>query len=500
MSADPGISRYFATRGGRVVATIKIGEEEYAATLDTGATRSFISGACEAKVAKNVEIREAQTRIRPADGSGLDVARMMHAEISLAGRTIGVPLLIMASMVDQVIQGMDFLHAIGTRIRCGDSEMTLRTPERLGIREGATGCPAEAIPEARVPVEPRLHSNVSKMPLVARSDNTGVPKGPGVRVKGQALTEVSSGGIRGLRVDQHLKARCWEGWMDPAGRRINHAPQKESGISHEVSSGEGCGEEGPNSEHSRYEAKPAGASGGGVGAIRGLKGESHIASHRIVMKDNEPIKQRYYPRNPVMQRVIGEQSTYARVLRYKSTLDLKQGYWQIPMEEWSRQYTTFTFPGRKLKQWKVMPIGLHSACATFQRALDSVIGPQMEPHAFAYLDDIIVKGATKEQHVANMKEVLRRQGEANLRLIREKCGFFRKELGYLGHVELRQCLGMASWYRRFVTNFGSVVQPMTAFLKKEKAWSWGVEQQDALEQLKERLTTAPIFACPDFSK
>jgi len=49
----------------------------------------------------------------------------------------------------------------------------------------------------------------------------------------------------------------------------------------------------------------------------------------------------------------------------------------------SRQFTAFTVPGRGLYQWKVMPFRLHSASATFQRALDSVIGADMEPFAFA---------------------------------------------------------------------------------------------------------------------
>lgn len=64
---------------------------------------------------------------------------MVLAEINLASRTIGLPLLILASMPDQVILGMDFLRAIGKRMRCGDSEMTLGKPGRLGIREGANG-------------------------------------------------------------------------------------------------------------------------------------------------------------------------------------------------------------------------------------------------------------------------------------------------------------------------------------------------------------------------
>jgi len=66
-----------------------------------------------------------------------------------------------------------------------------------------------------------------------------------------------------------------------------------------------------------------------------------------------------------------------RDARYISSLDLKDGYCQIPLEECSRQYTAFTVPGKGLFQWRVMPFGLHSASATFQRVLDQVIGPEM---------------------------------------------------------------------------------------------------------------------------
>jgi len=81
-----------------------------------------------------------------------------------------------------------------------------------------------------------------------------------------------------------------------------------------------------------------------------------------------------------------------------------------------------------------MPFGLHSASATFQRALDSVIGAKMEPVAFAYLDDIIVISATEEQHFVNLAEVFRRLRAANLRINPKKCTFFKQKVVYLGHV------------------------------------------------------------------
>jgi len=130
-----------------------------------------------------------------------------------------------------------------------------------------------------------------------------------------------------------------------------------------------------------------------------------------------------------------------REARYINNLDLKDGYWQILLEESSRQYTAFTVPGKGLFQWRVMPFGLYSASATFQRVLDQVIGPEMSPHAFAYQDDIIVIGRTLEEHNRNLREVFRRLKEANLRLNPEKCQFIKKELLYLGHRVTREGIG-----------------------------------------------------------
>ncbi|TDG38097.1 hypothetical protein AWZ03_015481, partial [Drosophila navojoa] len=97
-----------------------------------------------------------------------------------------------------------------------------------------------------------------------------------------------------------------------------------------------------------------------------------------------------------------------RKARYIRSLNLKDGYWQILMEKASRPLTAFTVPGKWLFQWKVMLFALHSTPATSQRVLDQIIGPEMMLHAFAYLDDIIVIGRTRQEHMNNLREVFRR--------------------------------------------------------------------------------------------
>ena len=73
-------------------------------------------------------------------------------------------------------------------------------------------------------------------------------------------------------------------------------------------------------------------------------------------------------------------------------------------------------PSRGLFQFKRMPFGLTNAPATFQRLLDRLSGPEMEPHAFAYLDDVIIVTETFEEHLEWLSKVLKKIKEANLKI------------------------------------------------------------------------------------
>lgn len=318
--------------------------------------------------------------------------------------------------------------------------------------------------------------------------------------------------------------------------------------------------------------------------FRDITGPTTLATHHIRLKQGiEPIKQRYRPRNPAMQQIIdneiaamerdgviepshspwnspivltkkkdggyrfcidfrevnkvSEPDAYPlpqitatldklRGARYLTTLDLKQGYWQVPLSPASRPITAFTVPGRGLRQFRVMPFGLHAAPATFQRLLDHVLGPELEPYVFVYLDDIIIVNRTFEEHLQTLEEVFRRLRGARLRINTEKCQFCRTSLKYLGHVvdqqgirtdpaktsavanwptpttirQIRRFLGMASWYRRFVENFSTIAAPLTRLTRKNVRWTWGAKEDTAFQTLKQALISVPVLACPDFTK
>lgn len=215
-----------------------------------------------------------------------------------------------------------------------------------------------------------------------------------------------------------------------------------------------------------------------------------------------------------------------RDARYLSTTDLQSGYWQIPLSPESKPLTVFTVPGRGLMQFTVMPFGLHSAPATFQRLMDEVLRPTLEPYVFVYLDDIIVVSQTFREHLDRLTEVFDRLRAAKLRINRDKCRLGVSRLKYLGHVidhdgistdpekvstitnwptpttvhQARQFIGIASWYRRFIANFSKLSSPLTRLTKKRAKWTWGTSEEEAFQKLKTTLSTTPILACPDFSR
>jgi transposase len=150
----------------------------------------------------------------------------------------------------------------------------------------------------------------------------------------------------------------------------------------------------------------------------------------------------------------------------------------------------------------------------------------MQNGCFCYLDDIVVVSEGFAEHLNALRKVFKTLREAGLAINKEKSHFCRPELKYLGHVvtaagiamdpekvstivdypaprnvkELKSFLGLVSWYRKYVPNFADVVIPLTGLLKKKRSWNWSEECQNAFDELKLKLISAPILACPDFSQ
>ena len=117
--------------------------------------------------------------------------------------------------------------------------------------------------------------------------------------------------------------------------------------------------------------------------------------------------------------------------KYFSTLDLDSGFWQVPIEPSSQEKTAFiTHSG--LYQFRVMPFGLVNAPSMFQRLMETVLAGLIGETCIVYIDDIIVPGATFQEHLSNLRAVLDRLRSAKLKLKPKKMQLGRTASGILG--------------------------------------------------------------------
>lgn len=217
--------------------------------------------------------------------------------------------------------------------------------------------------------------------------------------------------------------------------------------------------------------------------------------------------------------------------KYFSSIDLSQGYYQVPMKKADIEKTAFTTRQGQFEFLR-MPMGLSSGPATFQRLMHSILRNENWKQCLIYLDDVLIFGRTLEEHNQRLKVVLQRFREAHLKLSPEKCRFLRQEVEYLGHVinekgispslskvekiktwpkpknpeELRTFLGLCGYYRRHIQGYANIVAPLeqlcsAVWTKKGKEvrtapFVWEDLHDTAFAQLKVLLTQAPILSFP----
>ena len=204
-----------------------------------------------------------------------------------------------------------------------------------------------------------------------------------------------------------------------------------------------------------------------------------------------------------------------------SKVDLASGYHQIPMESDSIKYTAFRLSepiqGCSLYEWKVMPMGLASAPATFQRWMeDSLQG--LETNVLIYLDDVLIFSPSQEQHRQDVLVVLQRLQEKKMRVKWEKCEFEKEQVLFLGHQikdgrisvdsnklskltewtaplkttkQVRQFMGFVSYYRAFIPEFATITAPITDLLRgKKQQIEWTEMATIAMERAKQAMLDA----------
>ncbi|XP_031553785.1 uncharacterized protein K02A2.6-like [Actinia tenebrosa] len=193
-----------------------------------------------------------------------------------------------------------------------------------------------------------------------------------------------------------------------------------------------------------------------------------------------------------------------------STLDFRQAYLQMEVDEQSKHYLTVN-THRGLFQYQCLPYGVASAPAIWQRAMDQVL--QCLPGVQCYLDDIVVTGKSEKEHLDVLDKVLQRLEEYGLKANKRKCKFLRDSVEYLGHVssaeglrqspkktkaivemptpqdvaQLRSFLGMVQYYAKFILDLVTVLAPLRHLLEKNVKWTWSKKEADCFESVKKKL-------------
>ena len=239
-------------------------------------------------------------------------------------------------------------------------------------------------------------------------------------------------------------------------------------------------------------------------------------------KVNRVTKMDAYP-IPSMERMIDKVAS----AKYNSTIDLTKGYWQIPLETSTIEKSAF-ITTKGLYEFLVMPFGMKTAPATFQRMMSETVLKGLD-FADAYIDDVEVDTPTSfPQHIFELRQVLERLRACKLNARPSKCKIAMSTVDFVGHrigenrieprtalvqtikeyprpetkKQIRSFLGLVGYYRRFISNFSSRVAVLTDLTrgKSPTKINWKDAHESSFQDLKQALQNPPVLRPPHWDQ
>ncbi|GJW60421.1 putative reverse transcriptase domain-containing protein [Tanacetum coccineum] len=187
-----------------------------------------------------------------------------------------------------------------------------------------------------------------------------------------------------------------------------------------------------------------------------------------------------------------------------SKIDLRSGYHQLRVREQDIPKTTFqTRYGHY--EFQVMPFGLTNAHAVFMDLMNRVCKPYLDKFVIVFIDDILIYSKDKKEHEEHLKAILELLKKEKLYAKFSKCEFWISKVQFLGHVidsrgiyvdpakiesikdwaspktptEIRQLIGLAGYYQRFIEGFSKIAKSMTKLTQKGIKFDWGEKEENA---------------------
>jgi hypothetical protein len=207
---------------------------------------------------------------------------------------------------------------------------------------------------------------------------------------------------------------------------------------------------------------------------------------------------------------------------YFTTIDLKNGFNQIPLDRESQELTGFMLMN-KTYRYRRVPFGIRSGPKLFQKTISRFL--EGIENCFVYIDDIVIYSKTLEEHNKTVIEVLERLKKFEVRINFDKCQFYCKDIKLLGYFisqrgiradpkyfenktldiipktkkQVQKVIGIVNWYRRFIPKISERMHSITELLKLEK-FKWSEEQTHIVEEIKDEIKKGAVLRFPDFKK
>lgn len=230
--------------------------------------------------------------------------------------------------------------------------------------------------------------------------------------------------------------------------------------------------------------------------------------NKVIVKDHFPLP------------LIEDQLDRLQEAKIFSTIDLKNGFFHVPVAESSRKYTSFV-THRGQYQFLKVPFGFSNSPGVFQRHVNAIFRDlSRRGIALPYVDDIIIPAKTEQDAVQNLKEVIATCKDYGLQLNLKKCNFLKTRIQFLGHVienrkiypspekieavskfkmpqtikQIESFLGLTGYFRKFIPNYAGIARPLTELTKKNAKFRFDLDEENAVNILKKLLTENPVLS------
>nr|GEX55147.1 reverse transcriptase domain-containing protein [Tanacetum cinerariifolium] len=197
---------------------------------------------------------------------------------------------------------------------------------------------------------------------------------------------------------------------------------------------------------------------------------------------------------PSEMKELSEQLVYSKI-------DLRSGYHQLRVREQDDPKTAFrTRYGHY--EFQVMPFGLTNAPAVYMDLMNRVCKPYLDKFAIVFIDDKLNYSKNEKEHEEHHKEILEllKKEKLGIRVDTAKIESIKDWASLKTPTEIRQFLGLAGYYRRFIEGFSKITKSMTKLTQKGIKFDWGEKEENAFQLIKQKLCSAQILALHEGSK